>query len=150
MEIKTKKKESYTQRTKNRNDGQNQCKKNVYIVGKEKITEDIDILKNHFSSPFFNTRMFCKKKEKKKHVVLLKNIQIDSKITVIVPTARSRQDFQSKIGNLKELWISRIPTRIILRWIRKICLLCYYFDTIEQCIEVFSRKILRYFVELLF
>lgn len=66
MEIKTKKKESYTQRTKNRNDGQNQCKKNVYIVGKEKITEDIDILKNHFSSPFFNTRMFCKKKRKEK------------------------------------------------------------------------------------
>lgn len=33
---------------------------------KEKITEDIDILKNHFSSPFFNTRMFCKKKETEK------------------------------------------------------------------------------------
>lgn len=83
---------------------------------KEKVPEDIDILKNHFSSPFLNNRMFCKKKEnKKKHVVLLKNIQIDSKITVIVPTARSRQDFQSKIGNLKELWISRISTRIILR-----------------------------------
>lgn len=42
----------------------------------EKAAEDIDILKNHFSSPFFSTRMFCKKKEKKrkKHVVLLKNI----------------------------------------------------------------------------
>lgn len=82
----------------------------------EKVTEDIDILKNHFSSPFFNTRTFCKKKKKKKkHVLLLKNIKIDSKITVIVPTARSRQDFQSKIDNLKELWISRISTRIILR-----------------------------------
>lgn len=31
----------------------------------EKVTEDIDILKNHFSSPFFNTRTFCKKKKKK-------------------------------------------------------------------------------------
>lgn len=32
----------------------------------EKAAEDIDILKNHFSSPFFSTRMFCKKKKREK------------------------------------------------------------------------------------